>query len=161
MIGEDARKCQTRLSVAVERGQLAKDACDAAGVFVPIIEFPQPVVSTDVGSSGQPGFEIIPNHESLPELGEVVVRGPRLEPGVDPLQFAQRPGQDGLGFLRLGEVRQTHARRSIADRPADVHSVAHSIVLQPASEIPGQIRGSVKGWDDLSNELGVVPWTLG
>src|SRR5207247_773459 len=46
----------TEFSVGVRLPQLAKDGGDSAGVFIPIVKFADPFVSTDMGTSGQPGF---------------------------------------------------------------------------------------------------------
>ena len=56
MIGEDARNRETESSGAVGCPQLTEDRGDSAGVFIPIVEFSQPSVSTDVRGPGQPGL---------------------------------------------------------------------------------------------------------
>src|SRR6266480_2850910 len=67
VVSEDARNRETGFSFAVQLSELAKDGGDSAGVFIPIVEFPDPTLSVHTRTSSQPGLSLIADHAPFPE----------------------------------------------------------------------------------------------
>src|SRR5204862_7202304 len=112
VVREDARNRETGFGLTV-RPQHAKDGGDSTCIFVPIVESPDPTISTHIGTSSQPGLQLIADHTPFPERRECIVRGPALEPGASSLQFAQSSAQYGVGLVRLEGLFRIHAHPSV------------------------------------------------
>ena len=99
MISEDARDGHAGLFPTVRGRDLLKDRRDPTGVFVSIVEFPQPLVTSMLRDPTHLGLEVEAHDPPLAVFRELRIRGPGLELRVVPFQFVEGSREDRLGLV--------------------------------------------------------------
>src|SRR5436853_2359549 len=110
MVGEDAGNRDPEPRTALGRTHCLEDMGDTAGVFVPIVKLPQPLVAAVVGGFPHSSLELVADDSTFPVRGEGIIRNPAFNLRIGTLQAVQCFLQEAMGLFRC----QIHRHRGHA-----------------------------------------------